>query len=171
VLSGAILGVGGLVFSYFNGGKERAHARQLAEGQHEHEVRMWRSQRHYEDCRETYLDLLRALLIVRERVALTEPIITWEGMPEPPEPPPDDEWRDLRARVIALAAESVNEATNDLGDKVRDFHSSVIGYRITRDDPGGDLEAASTRMLAAREEVNTAFEELQTLVRQELAAL
>jgi hypothetical protein len=47
-----------------------------------------------------------------------------------------------------------------------------MSYRTNRDQAiGGDLEGATTRMLEARQEVNAAFDELQTLVRNELASL
>ena len=171
VLSGAIVGVGGLAFSYFNGGRERAHAERLAEGQHEHDVQMRRSERFYTDRRETYLDLLRTLLILRDRVDLTEPFVTWGEMPEPPEPPSEDERRDLSARLIALGSEAVNQATRATYDKVREFYVAANGYRAARGSAGPGSETAASRLQEARQAANDAFDELDALVRNELATL
>jgi hypothetical protein len=151
VLSGVIVGVGGLAFSYFNGNQERVHSERQAEAQREYDTQTRRSERFYQDRRETYLDLLRTLLILRDRVDLTEPIVTWGEMPEPPEPPSEDERRDLSARFIALGSEAVNEAARSTYEKVRAFYAAVNGYRIARDSPGLDLEAASSRMMEARQ--------------------
>ena len=97
--------------------------------------------------------------------------MTWEGMPEPPEPPSNEDWRDLQARVVALGSEPVNEAADALNGKLRDFRSAVMGYRISRDNLVGDLEGTTKRMLESREEFGTALRQLERLVRQELATL
>jgi hypothetical protein len=145
-----------------------AHERELAEGQRTHEAQMRRSERYYEDRRETYLDLLRYCSVVEERIALTEPLMTYEGMPELPEPPSDEERRDLRARVTALGSDLVNELLEDLWGKVHRFNSAVTAYRLARDQEGLELEKATNRMLKRREEVTKALADLGKYVREEL---
>jgi hypothetical protein len=147
------------------------HERQLAEGQREHEAGLRRSERLYAARRETYLDLLRTCLLLVERIELTEPIITTASTPEPPEPPNDDEWRELRARVGAFGSTQVSEAADALYQKAGAFYSAVIGYRLNREHPSGDLPAAAERMTGLRSEVQLTLEDLQALVRDELENL
>jgi hypothetical protein len=144
-----------------------------AKGQRDHDMRARRGDRHYEGRKETYLDLLRWSLVALERVFLTEPMVTYADMPEPPDPPSQDQWRDLRARVDALGSKEVGDAADTLTTKSREFFSAVTGYRIARDsaDPSSDLEATTTRMLEKREAVTHAYEDLRRLVRDELASL
>jgi hypothetical protein len=144
------------------------HERILAEAQREHEERLRRGERQYEDKKETYLDLLRASIVTAQIVHLTEPLLTWEGMPAPPEQLSPEAWRDLLTRVDAFGSSAVVEAAEAFDQKAREFNSAVLGYRLARDsaDPSSDLEGATKTMLDRRDAVGKAHDELRRLVRE-----
>jgi hypothetical protein len=75
------------------------HEGLLAEAQREHEAELRRNERLYTDRKETYVELLKVAAIAMERVRLTEPIITTASMPKMPDPPSDERWEDMQARV------------------------------------------------------------------------
>jgi hypothetical protein len=147
------------------------HERQLAEGQREHEAQLRRSERAYNDRRDTYVELLNHAMILVERVDLTEPIITYENMPKPPENPSPDKWRDLQARVTAYGSQEVGEAADEFYAKARAFFVAADVYRMVKNQPGATFEQEGQAMLAAREEVGRTFKRLQILVREDLANL
>jgi hypothetical protein len=146
------------------------HERELAEKQREHEAQLRRSERAYNDRREAYVDLLQHAMILVERVDLTEPIITFDNMPEPPENPSVVEWRNLQARVTAYGSPTVGEAAETFYAKARGFFAQAGVYRMMKDQ-GGDFVGPAEAMAAAREEVGMTFKQLQTLVRDDLAKL
>jgi hypothetical protein len=106
-----------------------------------------------------------------QRIQRTEPIITFKGDPEPPDLPTEDEAGDVQARVDAVGSSQVGDAATDFYAKVQAFFTAAAVYRMMRDQPGQDFTAAHETMMKAREEVSSAFNEVRTAVRTDLADL
>jgi hypothetical protein len=143
-----------------------------------HERAMARSTRLYDARRETYLDLLRQFLVEVQIVQRTAEITR---LRVPPPMPPEDEWRDLRARVGAFGSPEVGDAVEMFDSKVRAFHDAADDFGAESQQLEGDRPVFGigphtpmteyTAMQEAREEAVTAYEVVQTLVRDELAGL
>jgi hypothetical protein len=152
------------------------HERQLAEGQREHEARLRRNERLHNARRETYLDVLRQFLVEVQIVERTE---NPTSLRERPEMPPENEWRDLRARVGAFALPEVGEAVQAFDSKVREFHNAVNVFRDVVNALGRVSDEIAPKqapeefraMENARAEAVAAYEGVQTLVRDDLANL
>jgi hypothetical protein len=172
VIGTAVVGIAGYVFNERRSRDDRATQRELAEGQRAHETQLRRSERAYEARRDTYVDLLRNCVVNLQHVQATEPLMTFKGDPGPPELPPEEEWRDLQARVSAFGSRDVAEAADAFYDARGQFYRAVGTFRIMRDRAtGAEMEKATASMMTAREEVNAAFVQLKTLVRDDLANL
>jgi hypothetical protein len=157
-----------------------AHERQLAEGERDHAERLRRNERLYDARRDTYLDLLRQFLLEVQIVQRTEDLV---GLREPPDPPTEEEWRDLRARVGAFGSAEVVHAVEEFDSQVRTFHNAVNVYRGMLWQNVGDeqpipkgigphtpmdeyREMERQRTLAVK-----GYEEVATLIREELGNL
>jgi hypothetical protein len=189
-ISTPVVAIAGYVFSERRSRGDRAAAReladdahsqerQLADAQRKHEAELRRRERLYTARRETYLGLLRQFLVEVQIVQRTEDLMHKR---EPPEMPPEYEWRDLRARVGAFGSPEVGEAVEMFDSKVRAFHEAVNVFGGTSDQlaegrpippgigPHTPMEEYRA-METARAEAVAAYDVVQTLVRDELANL
>lgn len=154
------------------------HERHLAEGAREHEESLRRNERLYNARRDTYLDLLRQLALEVRIVQRTD---NPGSLLEPPEPPPEDEWADLRARVGAYGSPEVGAAVGAFDAAVRKFHEAAgkfvyVQEQVAPDAPPKGIGPHTPMdefraMEEARGAVEAAYEPVQTLVREELANL
>jgi hypothetical protein len=160
-------GIAGLVFSERRSNAEHAASRQLAEHEREHLERERRGERLYSARRETYVDLLRQLLVERQIVERTE---NPESTRAPPAMPPEIEYNDLRARVWAFGSREVNAAVDAFDSNVRKFHETVELY--AEDAKAGQAQGGKEGVLRShRGRVTEGYEELRELIRKELATL
>jgi hypothetical protein len=179
-ISTPAVALAGYVFSEWRSRGDRAatrqlaaethlHERELAEGGRKHEESLRRNERLYNARRDTYLDVLRQFLVEVQIVQRTENPMS---LREAPEMPPENEWRDLRARVGAFGTEEVGKAVEAFDTKVRKFHGAVNVYRGMSEQLAPDPAVEEfRRMEEARAEAVAAYDVVQTLVRDDLANL
>jgi hypothetical protein len=146
VLSGVIVGGGGLVFAYFNGRSERQHGERLARSGRLHEQRF-----------AAYREISRLLERQRLYLTRTEPILG--PKPDPPPRLDDEEWATVSGLAAISPSEDVLTALEDASQKTSDFEIDVLKYRrinarppATRvdEDPDEELNARMS-MDAARD--------------------
>lgn len=159
-----VVALAGYVFSERRSSIERAAARELAEGQRQHEERERRKERVFASLRDTYLDVLRQCLVEQQIVDRTR---NPKSSREPPQMPDEGKWRDLRARVDAFASPDVRQAVKAFDDFVSDFHDTA--KTAASDDT---LASLSERVLPEkRERVAWAYDQVQRLINGELERL
>ena len=161
VASGAIVGLGGLVFAYLNGKAERVHAERLA-----------RSGRLHEQRRLAYIEIAR--LLERQRLFLERTHAFIGPKADPPEPLDDDEW----ARVSGLAAVSpspeVGAALRETVQTAGAFEGAVMVYQFQEKKPrSASVEGKSAWLVMdeARGGAIAAISNAERVMRDELASL
>jgi len=163
VSSGAIVGIGGLVFAYFNGTAERVHAERLA-----------RSGRLHEQRRLAYTEVARQL--ERQRLFL-ERTQTLLPTPPPPAPLDDDEWTALNGLAAISTSPEVEAALRETVQTVSVFQGAVSLYRHEEENPRAAKAAhrrgksAYFEMEQARDRAAAAIIEAERVMREELATL
>jgi hypothetical protein len=158
VTSGAAVGLGGLVFGYFNGRSERAHAKELARSTRMHEQRLI-----------TYSELAAFLEHMRMYIVRSEPFMG--PKPPPPDPPDDDDQMALSGRVAIAASQEVEEAVKDAMGLVADFREALNVYRQAVQRNAPERPTVRKAMDEARTRADEAITEAQRGMREELAAL
>jgi hypothetical protein len=158
VTSGALVGLAGLVFAYVNGEREREHSKQLA-----------RSGRLHEQRREAYITLAELLEKVRTYINRTETALDVPA----PNPPGDDEWVSTEAVAAVSAPSDVVAAFQSAKQAGIDFIARVLSYRGIRHQGGRPQmeEGARQEMEQARERAIAAIDEVERIMREELAEL
>jgi len=157
VVAAGVVGVTAPVVNWLVARENRSHERRLA-----HDARL------FERRAAAYTDLLAACQRLMQYVERTEPI--WGPGPEPPEPPSDEEQRELDARVGAFVSRQVDEQLNAFRTTIVDFHDHVIAYREARDTSHTTAEHG-TKMHAARDEARRKMRLLEATVRDELTRI
>jgi hypothetical protein len=122
----------------------------------------------------TYVDLLGYVIRTAQGVERTEPFISYDGAPGPPDPLPDEEVRALEARVRAFGSPDVLSALRRFNDGARDFHLAAASFKDTRDSAlrGHAPELAPSAhetMEEARQRFRTEKESFSELVNRELS--
>jgi len=161
VSSGAVVGLGSLVFAYLNGKSERAHGERLA-----------RSGRLHEQRHTAYVEIAR--LLSRQRLFLirTEPIIG--PKPDPPPPLDDDEWAAVNGVASISPSPGVLTALEEAAQKPSDFEIAVFNHRRVEANPrvlGDQGMDARMEMDTARDRALAAITEAERAKREELAKL
>ena len=134
VLSGVIVGGGGLVFAYFNGKAERAHGERLARSGRLHEQRF-----------AAYREIARLLQRQRLFLVRTEPIIG--PKPDPPPPLDDDEWSAVSGLAAISPSEDVLTALDEAARMTNVFEIAVSTYRRVEARPPVAQRATRVRTL------------------------
>jgi hypothetical protein len=155
VLITGLVGVAGLVATAWTARRGRVAAKELAAQQqahdermraddHTHEEALRRHERVHDHRAALYVELLATVLRGNESMERTEPMMTWEGAPGPPEPLSMDEQRLLTAKVDAYASSEVIELLGQWRTNLRDFERTVFELRDARDERahGGDATTA-----------------------------
>jgi hypothetical protein len=152
------VGLGGLAFGYFNGRSERRHALRLARGGRLHQQRL-----------AAYADL--AAYLERERLYLhrTEPMIG--PQPDPPAPLDDDEWTRLTGRMSVSGSREALLALEEAQRRAHSFNGALMAYRGMRNQNALQMPAARQRMDEVRTRASEAIDEVERLMRNELAEL
>ena len=140
---------------------------------------MRRSERAYEARQEAYRHVLEWALVVIMRVELTDPIVTFAGMPEPPDAPPDEVYARLLVDVGAFGSHEVDAALDAFREAVSSFYLRAEEVRTQRESAqmrqqagGGEISSfAFQERDEAREAARQSFEALRTTIKDELAAL
>jgi gas vesicle protein len=158
VMSGAIVGVAGLVFAYMNGKAERVHGEKLA-----------RSERLYDQRREAYGSAAEVLEKYRRYIRITE-----AGMDLPdPDVPDTDDSASMYAALSVSASSDVAAALDRFDELGTAFIGTVYAYTGIRRQ-GGAIhmeEEARQAMEEAREHAIEAIDEAERLMREELSEL
>jgi hypothetical protein len=166
VLSGVIVGGGGLVFAYVNGKEERAHGERLARSGRLHEQRFT-----------AYKEIAR--LLERQSLYLirTEPFIG--PKPDPPQPLDDDEWAAVSGLASISPSPEVLAALNEAAQKTSEFEIHAFTYRRinarppaarVNEDPEEEPKARMS-MDTARDRALGAITEAERAMREDLAQL
>jgi hypothetical protein len=165
-IGGPVVGATGVAFGWLSTRGDREHTLMLAEGQQRNARALARDDRLYADLRSAYFELLTFLNLIGDVIHRTEPIIG--PQPDPPEPPTDEETRELFARVAAIGSDDVAAALQELTRITRKFWSYVFTVRAIRDQQAGGApfqELQETRELFAAK-----TREIEALIRAELRA-
>jgi hypothetical protein len=171
-IGGPTLGAIAIVNSRREAREARAQAAELSEREHEHESELRRVERTYDDRKAAYLSILRWTLITMQRIQATEPIISFAGDPQAPDPPTEEEWRDLQISANAFGSREVDEALEDFIEKSRLFFLDSSTYRMIRNQSGThDLAASGQRMQDAKIAAGEAYDVIRNLIRDELASM
>lgn len=162
VSSGVIVGVGGLVFAYFNARSERSHGERLARSGRLHEQRL-----------DAYKEVARLLQRQRLYLARTEPIVG--PKPDPPPPLDDDDWAAVSGLAAVSPSAEVLEAMDEAAQKTSGFEFAVFRYRQVEARPtafpADEGLNARKEMDQARDDALEAISEAQRRMREELAEL
>jgi hypothetical protein len=86
-ISGAAVAVAGIIANAYVASVQRRQALELAEKNHAHERELASGARLFDRRGAVYEEMLGLLYLWMERVDRPEPIISFKGEPEPPEPP------------------------------------------------------------------------------------
>jgi hypothetical protein len=162
VSSGAIVGIGSLLFAYFNGKAERAHGERLA-----------RSGRLHEQRRAAYVEISR--LLERQRLFLvrTEPFLG----PKPAPPPPlnDEDWSAVSGQAAVSPSQEVRSLLSEAAERTTKFEYAVHDYRQEEARPRAapDEAGKSPRqtMDEARDRALKSITAAQERMRKELEGL
>jgi hypothetical protein len=173
-LATVVVAIAGYVFNWKTSAGDREAARQLAQDAHEHGMVARRSDRAYTERREAYRLLLAWALIRMQQLELTEPVVTWTGMPEPPAGPSAEMYREIRVALAAFGSPAVDTAFADFLQAYHDFSVAVGTLRAIRDQAGGggvDLTGPHARLEEKRTAAHAEFDRLIGLVKDELGSL
>jgi hypothetical protein len=168
--------VAGYGFNYLAAGRlarqAQQHERQLADAAHAHERQLRQGERAYDDRKTTYRQVLAWALVTVQQVVLTEPLITFGDMPEPPEDVSAEDWRAMLVEVGLFGSPTVSDAMEAFRDKVHEFRGHVMTYRTLRDQ-GATQQLTQSReaMQRAKTDTSTAYDQLTRQIRDELANL
>jgi hypothetical protein len=164
-LSGAFVGLGGLVFAYLNGRSERQHGERLARSGRLHEQRFT-----------AYREISRLLERQRLYLTRTEPFLS---KPDLPAPLDDEEWATVSGLAAISPSEDVLAALQDASQKTSDFEIHAYTYQRIRarpsaarvnEDPEEEPKERQS-MDTARDRALGAITEAERAMREELAAL
>jgi hypothetical protein len=161
VASGAILGLGGLVFAYFNAKAERVHGERLA-----------RSGRLHEQRRLAYVEIAR--LLERQRLVLVRTHPKMGPKPDPPEPLNDDEWAAVSALAAVSPSSEVEAALRETVETANAFGAAVSLYEFEKENPTASSvegKSAWVQMDDVRARAIAAIAEAERSMRDELATL
>lgn len=161
VASGAVVGLGGLVFAYFNGKEERVHAQRLARTSQIHEQR-----------RLAYIEIARFLERQRLFLVRTHPIIG--PKPDPPEPMGDDEWATVSGLASNFPSREVEAALIEAANRTNAFQAAVWLYQWEEEhgrSATGTDRSARLEMDEARDRATDAISQAQRAMSDELASL
>ena len=135
----------------------------------EHERELARGERLFERRASAYEEMVGVLHLWMERINLTMPIIRFEGDPEPPDPPGDDEWRGMQVRLRTFGSAAVADAFNYFIATVNEFYAQLTAMRDAR--AHGEGNEPFKKLQDARVQVQEALRALEQLVSDELAGL
>lgn len=114
-----------------------AFNRQLALDTRKHELEVRRRERAYEARHEAYQHVLEWALVLMQQVELTDPILTFEGMPAPPDSPPAEVFNRMVVELAAFGSPEVRTAAEAFREAVRSFFLSNSIANMIRDQGGG----------------------------------
>jgi hypothetical protein len=161
VIATPVVAIAGYVFN-----------RQLARDTHTHELEARRRERACDARRDAYLHVLEWALILIQQVELTDPIITYAGMPAAPESPPAEVFNRMVVELAAFGSAEVRAAVDEFRNAVRSFGTRNNVAMMLRDQgAGGQVVEAFEARDAAREEARAAHDRLATAINQDLANL
>ena len=104
----------------------------VAIGQREHERQLAREARRQARLEKTYHRTLEHLFLLEEVVARTEPIISFEGEPGPPDFPSEAAMRRLNAEVAVFGSKEIREKLRELSKLMSGFQAAVWELRASR---------------------------------------
>jgi hypothetical protein len=161
VLSGALVGIIGVGFAYFNGKSERAHSERIARSGRLHEQRF-----------KAYVEIATHLARQRLFLARTEPLWETADAPGPPAPLSDKEWAALAGLAAVSPSPEVLDALELAQTETRNFEGAVIQLRAAeKTAEGSELTSHYQQKDNARQRALVAIEETERVMREELAAL
>jgi hypothetical protein len=161
VLSGALVGIVGVGFAYFNGKSERAHAERIARSGRLHEQRF-----------KAYVEIATYLARQRLFLARTEPLWESADAPGPPSPLSDEEWAALGGLAAVSPSREVLDALEHSQREARNFEDAVIQLRAAQKTAeGSELTNHYQQKDNARQRALIAIADTERAMREELAAL
>jgi hypothetical protein len=151
ILSGAVVGIVGILAPALTAKRDREHRRELAQAERHHQLRA-----------DVYARAGGFLERQRLVVYRTEPFMG-PTMPAP-DPLPDSEWTALEGSIAVASSIAVRTAIGQAHQRGNEFVLAVFEYR-------GDAEGAGAEMQAARQRALDAVDEAERVMRDELAGL
>ena len=151
VITSGSVGIGGLVFGFWNAKEERASRRE----DRDHSRRVAREERIYERRTEVYEDMLAQLereVVICER---TYPVLG--PAPEPPDNLTDDEWMRLKARVSVSGSLEVHALVGDFYDVGVQFTQGWRACQMLEQagERGKDFAVSFSKLNEAREKLRS----------------
>jgi hypothetical protein len=170
-LGGIVLSIFTVYFNYLNGKDAREDARALARETREAQATEARSARIHESRKAVYVEILEYVFRTEDSVDRTEPLLTWDGMPVPPEWPSEDEIRRQNARTSAFGSAPLRDKLRELKTAVQEFQGAVFELRVERDGPGRatNIGELYQKVAAKRDVVKAAVKEAIEVANRELA--
>jgi hypothetical protein len=169
-IGGSVVGLAGILATAWSSWLQRESSRELAGRQHEHERELARGARLFERRAPVYQEMLGQLYVWIAQVNATEPIIEFAGQPEPPDPPSDEEWREMEVQLRTFGSVAVADAYGLLADAMHSFFAQAGSLRTIREQ-GGAVTEPWEQVHEARITVRENLRALERLVSEELAAL
>jgi hypothetical protein len=126
------------------------HERELAQQAQAHERELRQSERAYDDRKIAYRTVLEWALIAVQQVQLTEPILRWEGMPAPPPPVSEDQWRKVQIESRLFGSTEVSAALTDFYAHVNDFNGRLMVWRTMVEQRGPAQQVGEAHQLSRR---------------------
>jgi hypothetical protein len=126
-----------------------------------------RRARLFERRKDVYEDMLEYSYRIEDTVARTEPEVSWEGMPGPPEWPAEDEARRQSARIAAWGSTELREKLKAQRKALQEFQGAVFIFRSNRDGGVATMEDMQ-KMSDTRAAVRALVKDIVELVNEEL---
>lgn len=174
--------VAGYLFNFFSSSRDRTEARALAKDAQEHDLmtrdnaqahdlELRRRERAYKSRKAAYESALQWALLSVQQVQLTDPLLRYEGMPDPPENRPGL-FDQMIVELSVFAPQQVEDALDAFRESITTFEGRQMVVNGLREQPGaGDRVEAYTARDEARTAVADAFETFRRTMRDDLAAL
>jgi hypothetical protein len=168
-----VVALAGYLFNDRRASRDREATMELTRASHEHEMDVRRRERAYEARKEAYRIVLQWAIVNMQQVQLTDPILTYAGMPDPPENVPQELFDTMNVEVAAFGSQEVKQAIDEFRDAVDAFFvRNGIARRIQDQDvPGEQGVQAYLERDAARQTARDRFDELAAEINDDLTTL
>jgi hypothetical protein len=171
-IGGTAVGLAGVAATVRSSRLQQQSAMEIASLQHEHERELARGGRLFERRAPVYEEMLKLLYVWMERIAATEPLIRYSTDPEPPDPPAQDEWRNMQVRLRTFGSVEVADTYGEVTRVITGFFNVAAVVQVEKG--GGPVNQNSDSLFQLHETravVQETLRKLERLVSDELAAL
>jgi hypothetical protein len=170
--AGIVVALVSTYLTYRTGKEARDDAHKLATENRTATAEEARAARLFDARKAVYVDVMDYVYRIEDFVSRTESVLTWEGMPGPPEFPPEDEQRRQSAQTAAFGSKAILDKLMEFKRAGQDFQGAVWLLQGQRKHFGlhsNEAIEAWQAVEAKRQVVKGMVLELMALVNADLA--